>query len=112
MELESMKEYQEDLNSLNKIAREKSNSEMVTQINQENPQIREVQAENRQLKAVIEEHQKITELIMSKFAENLFDKLEETKIDFTALSKKYENDHAVSSEIISLISLIWKVLLL
>jgi predicted RNase H-like nuclease (RuvC/YqgF family) len=92
--LESLKEFESDLNVLNKIAREKSNTEMINQINQENPQIREIQAENRQLKAAIDEHQKVIEMIMSKFSENFFDKLEQTKIDFTALSKKY--DHGVS----------------
>lgn len=89
-----MKEYNEDINALNKIVREKSNTEMINQINQENPQIREIQAENRQLKAAIEEHQRVIEMIMSKFSENFFEKLEQTKIDFTSLSKNY--DHGVS----------------
>lgn len=52
--LEMMKLVQDDTESLNKLARGgKTNSQMLSVINNENPNYREIVAENRELKACL-----------------------------------------------------------
>lgn len=89
--LESMQKFQEDLNVLNKLARERSNNDMITAIHQENPQIREIQQENRQLKASIEEYQRAIELIMTKYRQHTQKQIEETRLDFERIAKSHDN---------------------
>ncbi|KAG5667568.1 hypothetical protein PVAND_015545 [Polypedilum vanderplanki] len=84
-QLESMRQFQDDINALNILARERSNADMIHIIHQENPQIREIQQENRQLKASIEEHQRAIELIMTKYRQHTQRQIEETKLDFEKL---------------------------
>lgn len=81
----SVFQYQDDLEVLNKLARERSNLQLIAQIHQENPQIREIQQENRQLKACLEDHQHALEHIMQKYREHTQQKIKETKLDFTAI---------------------------
>lgn len=69
---------------LNKLARERSNLQLIAQIHQENPQIREIQQENRQLKVCLEDHQHALEHIMQKYREHTQKKIKETKLDFTS----------------------------
>ncbi|KAL7014438.1 hypothetical protein ACKWTF_015925 [Chironomus riparius] len=89
-QLDSMRQFQDDINALNILARDRSNADMIHTIHQENPQIREIQQENRQLKASIEEHQRAIELIMTKYRQHTQRQIEETKLDFDKLVKASE----------------------
>lgn len=80
--LESMRQFQDDLDSLNRIARDKSNADMVNRINQQNPCIREIRQENRELKACLEDHQRALELIMHKYREHTQNKVLTSQINF------------------------------
>lgn len=92
-QLDSMRQFQDDLNALNVLARERSNQDIITTIHQENPQIREVTAENRQLKASVEEHQRAIELIMTKYRQHTQQQIQETRLDFERLAKANENNN-------------------
>lgn len=92
-QLDSMRQFQDDLNVLNVLARDRTNHDMIHVIHQENPQIREIQSENRQLKASIEEHQRAIELIMTKYREHTQRQIRETKLDFERLVKANENNN-------------------
>lgn len=96
-----MRTFQDDINALNILARERGNTDMIHTIHQENPQIREIQQENRQLKASIEEHQRAIELIMTKYRQHTQRQIEDTKLDFemmkanegTNVSKNLHKNH-------------------
>jgi SIKE family len=92
-QLDSMRQFQDDLNALNILARERSNHDIIGILVQENPQIREIQAENRQLKASIEEHQRAIELIMTKYRQHTQQQIQETRLDFERLVKANENNN-------------------
>jgi hypothetical protein len=96
-QLDSMRQFQDDINALNILARDRSNADMIHTIHQENPQIREIQQENRQLKASIEEHQRAIELIMTKYRQHTQRQIEETKLDFDKLVKASEMNDVSSS---------------
>lgn len=100
-QLDSMRQFQDDINALNILARERSNTDMIHTIHQENPQIREIQQENRQLKASIEEHQRAIELIMQKYRQHTQRQIEETKVNFDAIVKA-NNDSSNVSRMIGL----------
>lgn len=89
-QVEAMKEFQDDIEVLNKLARERSNNQMVHTIHQENPHIWEIQQENRQLKACLEDHQHALELIMQKYREHTQRQIKETKINFTAIQDAHQ----------------------
>lgn len=96
-QLGTMREFQDDLNALNILARERSNDQMIHVIHQENPQIREIQQENRQLKTSIEEHQRAIELIMTKYRQHTERQIKETKLDFEKLAKANDNNNVSES---------------
>lgn len=79
--VDAMKQYQEDLNELNEIARHKPPSSVIMNLLQENTQIRELQQENRDLRMALEEHQSAVELIMSKYREQIVKLLLANKLD-------------------------------
>ncbi|XP_058067385.1 FGFR1 oncogene partner 2 homolog [Anopheles bellator] len=81
-QIESMRQFQEDIDILNRLARERSNNQLITIIHQENPQIREIQQENRLLKSALEDHQHALEHIMSKYREHTQAKILNTKVNF------------------------------
>lgn len=81
-QIESMRQFQDDIDILNKLARDRSNNQLITIIHQENPQIREIQQENRLLKAALEDHQHALEHIMSKYREHTQAKILNTKVNF------------------------------
>uniref|UniRef100_A0A2M3Z9M0 Uncharacterized protein n=1 Tax=Anopheles braziliensis TaxID=58242 RepID=A0A2M3Z9M0_9DIPT len=81
-QIESMRQFQDDIDILNRLARERSNNQLITIIHQENPQIREIQQENRLLKAALEDHQHALEHIMSKYREHTQAKILNTKVNF------------------------------
>lgn len=70
---------------LNSIARDKSNAQMIHQINQENPQLREMHTENMRLRVSLEDHQRALEHIMSKYREHTQLALKNTKLNFQEL---------------------------
>jgi len=93
-QLDSMRQFQDDLNALNILARERNNQDMIQLTS--NPQIREIQQENRQLKASIEEHQRAIELIMTKYRQHTQQQIQETRLDFEKLAKaSNENNNCI-----------------
>ncbi|XP_035294339.1 FGFR1 oncogene partner 2 homolog isoform X1, partial [Cricetulus griseus] len=84
--VETMKQYQEEIQELNEVARHRPRSTLVMGIQQENRQIRELQQENEELRTSLEEHQSALELIMSKYREQMF-RLLKTK---TKTKKKHD----------------------
>lgn len=89
-QIESMRQFQDDIDILNKLARERSNNQLITIIHQENPQIREIQQENRLLKAALEDHQHALEHIMSKYREHTQSKILNTKVNFVEAFSKHQ----------------------
>ncbi|KAM5170583.1 FGFR1 oncogene partner 2 [Mantella aurantiaca] len=79
--VEAMKQYQEEIQELNEVARHRPRSTLVLGIQQENRQIRELQQENKELRTSLEEHQSALELIMSKYREQMFRLLMASKKD-------------------------------
>ncbi|XP_055319765.1 FGFR1 oncogene partner 2 homolog isoform X1 [Sitodiplosis mosellana] len=86
-QLETMRQFKDDLDLLNSIARDKSNAQMIHQINQENPQLREMHTENMRLRVSLEDHQRALEHIMSKYREHTQLALNNTKLNFQELFK-------------------------
>uniref|UniRef100_U5EVB1 Protein aael aael003544 aedes aegypti n=1 Tax=Corethrella appendiculata TaxID=1370023 RepID=U5EVB1_9DIPT len=99
-QMESMRQFQDDIDVLNKLARERSNNQLITIINQENPQIREIRQENRQLKEALEEHQHALEHIMTKYREHTQSKILNSKINFVELYNNYQKIAENKDEII------------
>merc|ERR1719309_424040 len=71
MEVDAMRQYQENLDNLNEIAHNRPRAHLVLGIQQENRHIRSLQQENKELRAALEEHQSALELIMSKYREHV-----------------------------------------
>lgn len=99
-QIESMRQFQDDIDILNKLARERSNNQLITIIHQENPQIREIQQENRLLKAALEEHQHALEHIMSKYREHTQSKILNTKMNFVEAFSKHQQFSERKDELI------------
>ncbi|XP_031622266.1 FGFR1 oncogene partner 2 homolog [Contarinia nasturtii] len=85
--LETMRQFKDDLDLMNSIARDKSNAHMIHQINQENPQLREMHTENMRLRVSLEDHQRALEHIMSKYREHTQIALNNSKLNFQELFK-------------------------
>jgi len=66
-QVDSMRQYQEDVDNLNEVAHNRPRAQLVLGIQQENRHIRTLQQENKELRAALEEHQNAVELIMSKY---------------------------------------------
>lgn len=99
-QIESMRQFQDDIDILNKLARERSNNQLITIIHQENPQIREIQQENRLLKAALEDHQHALEHIMSKYREHTQSKILNTKVNFVEAFNKHQQFTERKDEVI------------
>ncbi|XP_041113288.1 FGFR1 oncogene partner 2 homolog [Polyodon spathula] len=95
--VEAIKQYQEEIQELNEVARHRPRSTLVMGIQQENRQIRELQQENKELRTSLEEHQSALELIMSKYREQVFRLLTASKKDDPIIITKLKEQH--SSEI-------------
>ncbi|KAL5290437.1 FGFR1OP2 family protein [Megaselia abdita] len=91
-QLESMKQFQEDLDELNKLARNSTNAEMIARLNLQNSNIREIRQENRELKACLEDHQHALEAIMHKYREHIQHKVLNSQINF----KEQYNEHLLN----------------
>ncbi|KAK4302604.1 hypothetical protein Pmani_025319 [Petrolisthes manimaculis] len=70
-QVESMKEYCEEMNVLNEAANNRPRSALIHSIQQENRHIRQLQQENKELRLALEEHQNVMELIMSKYRQQV-----------------------------------------
>lgn len=99
-QIESMRQFQDDIDILNKLARERSNNQLITIIHQENPHIREIQQENRLLKAALEDHQHALEHIMSKYREHTQSKILNTKMNFVEAFTKHQQFSERKDELI------------
>lgn len=93
--MEAMKQYQDDLNELNDIARHRPRANLIMGLLQENNQIRELQQENQELRSSLEEHQSAIELIMSKYREQVARLMMANKLDQGAMQK---SDHSKEVE--------------
>lgn len=82
-----MKNYQEDLETLNSIANQRPRPQLVLGIQQENRHIRQLQQENKELRAALEEHQNAIELIMSKYRQHMMCLVNSSKIDQNAVKQ-------------------------
>ncbi|XP_051544457.1 FGFR1 oncogene partner 2 homolog [Myxocyprinus asiaticus] len=91
--VEAMKQYQEEIEVLNQVARHRPRSTLVMGIQQENRQIRELQQENKELRTSLEEHQSALELIMSKYREQMFRLLMASKRDDPAIVTQLREQH-------------------
>ncbi|KFO36548.1 FGFR1 oncogene partner 2 [Fukomys damarensis] len=109
--VEAMKQYQEEIQELNEVARHRPRSTLVMGIQQENRQIRELQQENKgkniiikfeyntllfliELRTSLEEHQSALELIMSKYREQMFRLLMASKKDDPGIIMKLKEHHS------------------
>ncbi|XP_029456029.1 FGFR1 oncogene partner 2 [Rhinatrema bivittatum] len=97
--VEAMKQYQEEVQELNEVARHRPRSTLVLGIQQENRQIRELQQENKELKTSLQEHQSALELIMSKFREQMFRLLMASKKDDPSILLKLKDQHSEELQI-------------
>ncbi|XP_012269910.2 FGFR1 oncogene partner 2 homolog [Athalia rosae] len=83
-QIDSMKQYQEEVEMLNSEAHHRPHLQLIAGIQQENKYLREIQAENKELKNALEDHQNALELIMSKYREQTASLLRRCKVDFTS----------------------------
>ncbi|XP_029617392.1 FGFR1 oncogene partner 2 homolog isoform X1 [Salmo trutta] len=96
--VEAMKQYQEEIESLNQVARHRPRSSLVMGIQQENRQIRDLQQENKELRTSLEEHQSAIELIMTKYREQVFRLLMASKKDDPAIVNQLKEQHTTVSD--------------
>ncbi|XP_029521591.1 FGFR1 oncogene partner 2 homolog isoform X1 [Oncorhynchus nerka] len=96
--VEAMKQYQEEIESLNRVARHRPRSSLVMGIQQENRQIRDLQQENTELRTSLEEHQSAIELIMTKYREQVFRLLMASKKDDPAIVNQLKEQHTTVSD--------------
>ncbi|XP_020346457.1 FGFR1 oncogene partner 2 homolog isoform X1 [Oncorhynchus kisutch] len=96
--VEAMKQYQEEIESLNRVARHRPRSSLVMGIQQENRQIRDLQQENKELRTSLEEHQSAIELIMTKYREQVFRLLMASKKDDPAIVNQLKEQHTTVSD--------------
>ncbi|XP_062339349.1 FGFR1 oncogene partner 2 homolog isoform X1 [Osmerus eperlanus] len=96
--VEAMKQYQEEIETLNEVARHRPRSSLVMGIQQENRQIRELQQENRELRTSLEEHQSALELIMTKYREQVFRLLKASKRDDPAIVTQLKEQHTTEMQ--------------
>lgn len=81
-------QFQEEVEVLNEVARQRPHSQLIANIQQENRHLREIQQENRELRAALEEHQTALEHIMSKYRQHTSQQLTKSRIDFKSLQEK------------------------
>lgn len=91
-QLDAMKQYQEDVNELNEVARQRPHAALAAGIQQENRHLRKLQQENRELRAALEEHQNALELIMSKYRQQADTLIRQNKMDVSKISQPTDND--------------------
>ncbi|CAK9830650.1 FGFR1 oncogene partner 2 homolog [Anthophora retusa] len=91
-QIDSMKQYKEEVEILNTEAKQKPHKQIVTGLQREIKHLQEMQAENKELKQALENHQLALELIMSKYREQTASLLRLCKTDLASLhNAKYAN---------------------
>ncbi|XP_076116346.1 FGFR1 oncogene partner 2 homolog isoform X2 [Mytilus galloprovincialis] len=90
-----MKQYQDDINELNEIARHRPRSTLVLGIAQENRQIRELQQENKELCLSLEEHQSALELIMQKYREQIMKLLQSNRVEKSIKTRQDQKNREI-----------------
>ncbi|KAH8238857.1 hypothetical protein KR038_004672 [Drosophila bunnanda] len=83
--VESLRQYQDDIESLNRISNNKTNADMVNRIQQQNINSSEILKENRELKICIEDYERAMELMMQKYREHTVSKVLDSKFNFKEL---------------------------
>ncbi|XP_052837659.1 FGFR1 oncogene partner 2 homolog [Drosophila gunungcola] len=83
--VESLRQYQDDIESLNRISNNKTNADMVNRIQQQNINSSEILKENRELKICIEDYERVMELMMQKYREHTVSKVLDSKFSFKEL---------------------------
>lgn len=91
-QIESMRFYNDDIETLNKICRDNSNAQLINMIHQENPHIREMQQENRELRACLEDHQRALEMIMTKYREHTQNLVIKTRVTIGDVMDTQKNE--------------------
>ncbi|XP_050299882.1 FGFR1 oncogene partner 2 homolog [Anthonomus grandis grandis] len=86
--IDTMKQFQEEVEQLNEIASQKPHSQLIANIQKENRHLREIQQENRDLKSTLEEYQFTIERIMTKYRQHTQEKIYKTRINFKALQEQ------------------------
>ncbi|KAF7274170.1 FGFR1 oncogene partner 2 homolog [Rhynchophorus ferrugineus] len=86
--IDAMKQFQEEVDQLNEVAKQKPHSQLISNIQKENRHLREIQQENRELKSALEDYQYTLEHIMTKYREHTNKQIYKTRIDFKALQDK------------------------
>nr|XP_033328707.1 FGFR1 oncogene partner 2 homolog [Megalopta genalis] len=87
-----MKQYQEEVEILNKEAKQRPHVQLIANIHRESKHLQEIQAQNKQLKNALKDHQHALELIMSKYRQQTAALLRLCKTDLTSLqNSKYTN---------------------
>lgn len=90
-------QYQEDVNELNEVARQRPHAALAAGIQQENRHLRKLQQENRELRAALEEYQNALELIMSKYRQQTDTLIRQNQIDLTRVYQPSDIDVSTSS---------------
>lgn len=77
-----MFKFQEEVDQLNDVAKQKPHSQLIANIQKENRHLREIQQENRELKSALEDYQYTLEHIMTKYREHTDKQIYKSRIDF------------------------------
>jgi len=83
--VESLRQFQEDIDVLNRLSNNKTNAEIVNRIQQQNANSSEIIKENRELKLCLEDYEKTLEVIMKKYREHSTAKVLDAKINFNEI---------------------------
>ncbi|CAH1977658.1 unnamed protein product [Acanthoscelides obtectus] len=83
--IDAMKQFQDEVETLNEIANQKPHSQLIANIQKENRHLREIQQENRELRDALEDYHITLEHVMSKYREHATEQIEKTRVDFKAL---------------------------
>ncbi|CAK1551971.1 unnamed protein product [Leptosia nina] len=90
-QISTMKQYKEEVDTLNEASRERPRGELIASIERESRLMRDVQRENGELRAALEDHRRALELIMSKYRQHTEKRIWESRIDFTsAINEKQQ----------------------
>ncbi|KAJ1522207.1 hypothetical protein ONE63_002515 [Megalurothrips usitatus] len=113
-QLDAMKQYQEDVNELNEVARQRPHAALVAGIQQENRHLRKLQQENRELRAALKEHQNALELIMSKYRQQTDTLIRQNKMDLTKIctSSNIDKVHKESEKIAEMAAIMNRVVVM
>ncbi|KAK0088813.1 hypothetical protein PV325_010607 [Microctonus aethiopoides] len=91
-QIDSMRQYQEEVDILNAIAKQPPREQLIADIQQDTRHLREIQAENRELRNALEDHQNALELIMSKYRQQTAALMKNCKTDLSSLhNARYAN---------------------